>query len=197
MITDGKTLGSASKNSKDNQTRQIDSNKGSVLQLFDPRDKELIEERIASALYLDKPSQVNLIKQGFMVPFHMKDAKRHSPEKQIQSKVVNKTVDLTNIEKEAIKLRIKVMKIERELNRPKVNSEKTEQAYRPIRDTFQKLKLPEEKKLKKALAQAIKDLEEYEDRHSAEIRALDEKMLNKQKMYEKIETQSFKPRRLE
>ena len=61
MITDGKTLGSASKNSKSDQTKQVESNKGSVHQLFDPRDKELVEERIASALYLDKPSQVNLI----------------------------------------------------------------------------------------------------------------------------------------
>lgn len=66
----------------------------------------------------------------------MKDAKRHSPEKQIQPKVATKTVDLSGIEKEAIRLRIKVMKIERELNRPKANIEKTDQAYKPIRDTF-------------------------------------------------------------
>lgn len=89
------------------------------------------------------------------------------------------------------------MKIERELNRPKVNLEKTEQAYRPIRDTFQRLKLPEEKKLKKALAQSMKELEEFEEKHPAEIRALDQKMINKQKMYSKLETQNSRPRRLE
>lgn len=71
------------------------------------------------------------------------------------------------------------MKIERELNRPKVNLEKTEQAYRPIRDTFQRLKLPDEKKLKKTLAKSLKELEDFEMLHSAEIRSLDEKMQNK------------------
>lgn len=127
----------------------------------------------------------------------MRDAKRHSPEKQIQPKINVKTVELTEIEKEAIRLRIKAMKIERELNRPQVNMDKTEQAYRPIRDTFQKLKLPDEKKLKKALAKALQELEQFEGRHPVEIRALEEKMANKQKMYEKVEGQTARSRRLE
>lgn len=90
-----------------------------------------------------------------------------------------KTVDLSDIEKEAIRLRIKIIKIERELNRPHVNVSKTEQSYRPIRDTFQKLKLPDEKRLKKALAKSLKDLQEFESKHPVEIRALEDKMSNK------------------
>lgn len=58
MITDGQTLGSATKSSKeDKTTRKTKSSRGTLQQqFFDPRDKELIEERIAAALYLDKPS---------------------------------------------------------------------------------------------------------------------------------------------
>ena len=108
-----------------------------------------------------------------------------------------KTVDLSDIEKEAIRLRIKAMKIERELNRPQVNMDKTEQAYRPIRDTFQKLKLPDEKKLKKTLVKVLRELEQFEARHPVEIKALEEKMANKQKMYEKIDVSTARSRRLE
>lgn len=41
----------------------------------------------------------------------MRDAKKHSPEKQIQSKIHVKTIELSDVEKEAIRLKIKVMKI--------------------------------------------------------------------------------------
>lgn len=59
MITDGRSQGSAARN-KD--LENIGSKQGfENPPLFDLQDKELIEERIAAALFLDKPSQVNLI----------------------------------------------------------------------------------------------------------------------------------------
>ena len=109
----------------------------------------------------------------------MRDAKKHSPEKQIQSKIHVKTIELSDVEKEAIRLKIKVMKIQRALNRPLLNQLKADQARRPIRDTFQKLKLPEEKKLKRDLVKAMKELEEFEQNHEVEMRELDERMVNR------------------
>ena len=55
MITDGKVLGSASKSSRGPIQTAMDSGMNNQ-PLFDLQDKELIEERIAAALYLDKPS---------------------------------------------------------------------------------------------------------------------------------------------
>ena len=58
MITDGKMLGSATKSSRDPGQVAMSASKtsGGHQPLFDFQDKELIEERIASALLLDKPS---------------------------------------------------------------------------------------------------------------------------------------------
>ena len=41
----------------------------------------------------------------------MKDGRRHSPKKQVQPKISNKTMDLTENQKQTLKQRIKVLKL--------------------------------------------------------------------------------------
>jgi len=89
----------------------------------------------------------------------MQDGKRHSPQKQIQAPVKVKTMDLTTNQKETLKQKIKVLKLQRELNRPVDNLQRTEQGqtYKPIRISA-KHNLPDEKKLRNALSVEMRKL---------------------------------------
>ena len=57
------------------------------------------------------------------LPFNKVSSEVANPktEKQIQPKIHMKTVELSEVEKEAIRLKIRVMKIQRALNRPLLN----------------------------------------------------------------------------
>lgn len=50
---------------------------------LDPTTVDLVGERIATALCLDKPAEVRNKKQGFYVPFHAKDAKKYDHHEQV------------------------------------------------------------------------------------------------------------------
>ena len=43
--------------------------------------KEEVDQKICDALFLDDPKQIEMIKQGFRIPFQSKDGMKHSPEK--------------------------------------------------------------------------------------------------------------------
>lgn len=84
---------------------------------LDANTKDIVGERIAACLYLDKPKEVINRKKGFYVPFHMKDGLHHSPEMQVQPEVKVKTVELEALEKEYIHRKMKVTRILKQLGR--------------------------------------------------------------------------------
>ena len=105
----------------------------------------------------------------------MSDAQRYSPEKQKQPKVTKKTLELTATQLEALKQKIKVMKLQRELNRPSENHSRVENNSTKPR-TNAKHKLPDEIKLRKALQREMKKLEDLEVKNPDITKGLEEKL---------------------